>query len=492
MAERTNTNQKQILSNSALYVFNGLLIKCFSFFLLPLYTEFLATEEYGITGLASQFLSTMSYVAAFSLYSAVMRFYVDLRESKIKLKRFYGTVVIFTFVSSIALGLVLTTIKPLVSKYFFSGIPFYPNILLCLISLVFQCQHTIFENILRGQQKAIHYTVLSIVYSIMTVALTILFVVRCRMGASGVILATLIAGFVYSIYFMVFMIRNKEIVFCIDLGLLKEALEYSIPLMPHDLSTQIAGMLSMALIGNSTSLSNLGIYTIASQFGNIADTIQSYVNQAYCPWLYEKLKTKNENFKNDIRSVSQLLASIIGLLLLGIALFSREYIVLFVSSEYKYAWRFIPLIVLVYTIKITYYFYVSVLLYYKEASRFIFIATLSSSFINILLSFILVPIHGTYGSILADGISMLLRVLIVVTLSLKFEDIGLRIKDFLFNFFYISIFIFIGTTPAFKNNLDSFNFSILLHEIMIVLTYTAFVLLLNRKQIERLVKQRQT
>lgn len=489
MEEKTARNNK-IVSNSILYTISGLLIKCFSFFLLPLYTAFLSTEEYGITGLASSFLGTMSFVAAFSLYSAVMRFYVDLKDQEDKLKLFYGTIVIFTFFSSICLGLVLTVLKGFVSKYFFSGISFYPNILLCLISLVFQCQHTIFENILKSQQKSMQYSILSVAYFLVTISLTILFVVRFKMGATGVILATLLAGLIYSAYFITFMARTKQIVFRIDRNLLREALKYSIPIMPHNLSTQIATLLSMGLIGGQSSLSSLGIYTIASQFGNIADTVQGYVNQAYGPWLYEKLHSRETHFKEDIRETSKFLISAIGLLFLGISLFSREYIVLFVSEEYRSAWQYVPLIVFVYSIKIAYYFYVEVLFYHKKASRFLFIATLSSSLVNIVLSFVLIPVYGIYGSILADGISMFIRVFIVVALSRKFDKVGLNLQDFVFNLTYISLFILVGIYPAFKKGLNQFNLQIFLYEVLIVLVYIVFVSFINKKQIARIVKQK--
>lgn len=489
MSTNKEHQKNSILSNSLIYTLSGLLIKCFGFFLLPLYTAFLSTEDYGITGLASNFLGTMSFIAAFSLYSAVVRFYVDLKDSKEKLKQFYGTVVIFIFISSILLGFILTLLQDIVSRLFFSGIPFHPIIQLCLISLVFQCQHTIFENILKSQQRAMLYSVLSIAYFLVTITLTLVFVTVYKMGATGVVLATLLAGLLYSLFFIAYMVIKKEISFKFNLELLREALKYSIPIMPHNLSTQIASLLSMGLIGGQSSLSNLGIYTIASQFGNLADTVQGYANQAYGPWLYEKLHKQDSDYKNEIRGTAKLLTAAIGLFLLGISLLSHEYIVLFTASEYKTSWRYVPLIVSVFSIKTMYYFYVEVLFYYKKASRFLFAATLSSSLINILLSYILIPKQGILGSILADGISMIVRVAIIVSLSRKCEDIGLRIWDFILNMVCISIFILIGTYPSFKGNINQFSLPIFLYELLVVFAYIILMFIQNRKQILRMLKR---
>ena len=94
-----NSSAGRVVVNSVIYTFSGLLLKCFSFFLLPLYTAYLTTKDYGITSIANSFISTMSFVVTFSLFSAVMRFYVDLKDSPEKLKRFYGTISLFSFLS---------------------------------------------------------------------------------------------------------------------------------------------------------------------------------------------------------------------------------------------------------------------------------------------------------------------------------------------------------------------------------------------------------
>ena len=43
-----STSGKRVLINSVIYSCCGILQKCFSFFLLPLYTAYLTTEDYGL------------------------------------------------------------------------------------------------------------------------------------------------------------------------------------------------------------------------------------------------------------------------------------------------------------------------------------------------------------------------------------------------------------------------------------------------------------
>ena len=156
-------------------------------------------------------------------------------------------------------------------------------------------------------------------------------------------------------------------------------------------------------------------------------------------------------------------------------------IVLFVDKSYSKAWIYVPMIVSVFAIKTAYYFYVEVLFYYKEASKKLFISTLFSSIVNIFLSALLIPILGVVGSIFADGIAMVLRVLIVIIISKQYEDIGIRILDFVRNFCVVELFILIGSSLSFFKYQTVFclkNF-----------IFTA-VLLLWRRRIDRINKIR--
>lgn len=481
------TSTKKVVSNSIIYSISGLLLKCFSLFLLPLYTAYLTTADYGITSVAGSFSTTMGFVVSLSLFSAVSRFYVDLKEDPEKLRRFYGTVVLFSLLSSVVWGIVLTLFRKPLSEHVFCGVDYFPVIFICLIKEVFNVQHTIYTNILRSQQKALKTSILTTGYFFLTLGLNIWFVVGLRKGAVGVLLASLIADGLFFAVFMVDMYRQKAIRLCLDGKLLKESLKYSVPIIPHNLSTHIATLVSNALIGGTASLGSLGIYSIATQFGNIADTVQTYVNQAYAPWLYEKLHAREPSYKASIRQTVRLLSAVLGLLLIGIALFSQDYILLFLEETYSSAWRYVPLVVLVFAVKTMYYFYVNVLFYYKQASRFLFTATLSSSIINVLLSAALIPKMGAYGSILADGVAMVIRVTIITLISLRFEKIGLHVSDFVMNFLLVAGAILIAMLPSYLRPENTFSTLNFVYKVLVVFAYILIVLLRYKKQLKNIL-----
>lgn len=494
--EKLGENVKQsegqatkVFSNTLIYMISGLLLKGFSFFLLPLYTRFLTTEDYGITSLTGSFLITASYLASLSLFSAVFRFYVDLKQDSQKLSRFYGTIINFVLLSTIFLGIFVTIFQEWFIKYIFLDMDFYPTVILAIVSLVFFCQYIIYENVLKSQQKASKYAKMTISYFILTLILNLYFIVYLRLGANGVLIANFISYFVFTLVFWIDLWRMKMIEFCFDITILKEALAYSIPIIPHNLSTQLALLISKILMGESSDLAAVGLYAVASQLGNIADVIQNYVNSAYGPWLYEQLSDFKVEMKTKIASVSSSLVFLLGFFLLGIALFSHDFIILFLQKDYALSWTYVPLIVWVMLIKTIYYFYVEVLFYYKNASKFIFIATLSSSFLNIVLSYYLIIQFGIVGSILADFISMIVRIAIVIYLSKRFKDIGLRLKDFIINILIVSLFMLVGLYFTYSNYQTEFNVYDFLYRVVVLTSYVLLFCYKYRNSVVELINR---
>ncbi|MEO1814636.1 MAG: oligosaccharide flippase family protein [Acetobacterium sp.] len=479
--------KKMVIKNSIIYILNNTLIKAFNFLLLPFYTAFLTTEDYGTINLIVSFVSVASYIVAFSLHAYVIRFYVDIKNDREQVKRFFGTMIVFVFLS----GVIFLGIVSLLNSYFiawiFKDINFYPTLLIALVGLVFSCVYSIYQDILKGMENATKYSITSICYFFIQLGFIIYFVVGLDWGANGVLMASLIANFVCFIYLLIDLFHNNLITICIDRKMLKNGLKYSIPLLPHNISTHITSFVSKIFINNSFSLTSVGLFSLATQFGSITDMIQSSVNIAFRPWFYDQLNKREKNYKKSITELSDILIWAYGIIFLLIALFSQEALLLFTNESYYRAWTVVPLIIIPFSIKTMYYFYINVLLYHKNATKFIFIATLSSSMINILLSAIFIPILDMYGSALADLIAMVIRVGIIVALSMHFEDIGYKLSTFVFliliNVFFISAgLIFSYTTFMYEISLIN-----IAYKIFVVMIYLIIAGINLKKHIKPLI-----
>lgn len=483
------SGKKKVVENSILYIFSSLLVKAMGFLLLPIYTLFLTPDEYGLTNLVNSFTNVAVFIVGFSLYSAIVRFVADYKHDKELLKNFYGTVMTFIIASGaffIAIGIVFNDI---VRKLFFDGITFYPIVLLALLLMVFLSLHAMHQAMLQGMQKGRKLTILNLIVFILTAGLKVVFIGVFDLGAVGFVLAQLIINILYAFYVYYDLKRQDLVRLGIDKNVLRKSLRYSIPLMPHNLSTRIAVFASRIFINNSGALADVGLYSIATQFGALIDTVQVAVNRAFQPWFYDILNKNDEKSKQEAIDMSSFLLIIYSFIYMIIGLFSQEVVIVMTSSDYTLAWTVIPILVVGYSIKSIYYFYVNVVMYYKKATKKLFLATVTGSILDIFFAYILVPYIGMYGSAISFIISKIIMVGIVVWISNKVENVGYSVLGMLKTILPSLIFMAIGLYNSYTNYIDVFSWFNLGYKFLILFIYSSYVYYVNRSMIKGILSK---
>jgi len=476
-----------VLVNSFFYTFSALLVRAMSFFLLPIYTRFLTPEDYGITNLVNSFNSVAIFIISFSLYIAVVRFYTDYKDDREQIKRFYGTIIIFIFISGLAFCIIVIIFRYILIRLIIKDISFYPVGFMALFILLFLSLNTVHQNILEGMQQGKKLTVINFIIFGSQVCLNMLFIGIYKLGAIGILLATLITNLGYSLFMLYDLKKNNLITLCIDIRILKESLKYSIPIMPHNLSTPIANFISRLLINNSSSLSFVGLYSIASQFGSIIDTVQASVNQAFAPWFYDMMNSCNQEARKDVVNFSYSLILIYSFIYMVIGLFSQEAIIIMTNERYIIAWTAVPILVIAYSVKSIYYFYVSVLFFYKEASRKLFIATISGSFADIIIAFVLVPKYGMYGAAFSFLVAKVIVVTIVIIISKRYDDIGFSVIKMIIIIIPSLLFMIAGLYFSYTKYLTVFSWINLLYKLVVLSAYLVYIFITNKKNISIII-----
>ncbi len=483
MSNIKNLFKDRMISNSIIYIGSNLMLKAFNFLLLPLYTAYLTTSDYGITNLVNRFQNVSSYLVSFCLQVAAVRFFAEYKNDNEKTKRLFGTIISFTFFSGIAFFILCLSLNSILVKLVFSGILYWPTIFMSTIALIFITLFSVFQEIMKGMQKAKCVAVASFSYFFIQLGLNILTVVILKKGANGVIFSSVISNSLVSIAMLAYLIKIKKIRLGIDFCILKETIKYSIPLLPHNIAASVSQFVSNVFINNFASLSTVGIFGLASQFGSIAEMVQSSSNTAFQPWFYDEMNDKRAEYVKRIRDKSSLLVWFYGFVLIGLSYFSKEVILLFCNASYWSAWTVVPLIVLVYVANIPYFFYVNFLFYYKKGTKYVFYATLPASVLNILLSYFFIQQWDMYGSVVSDIIFVIVKMLIIYFLSRKFDKTTLSIRSFVFKIFIILLIAIVGILPSYLLFSNCVSFAEIGYKFLLLLAYLAVVIILCRKQL---------
>lgn len=423
--ERENVSPLRVIFNSGLYGITTMLQAAVGFFLLPLYTSYLSPRDYGITGLVASFTAVVSLFITLSLESAVSRFYFEYRETPTKLREFWGTIVLFVTANGLIVGLAIFLLRDVITSTLISGVAFNPYLAIGTLTIIVSPAYTIYQSILRTTQQAARSSALASLSFLLTVGLTVGLVVGGRLGATGVLVAHLVTALAFGGLSAWKLIRDRLILLRFRPRLIAGALSYSLPLIPHLMSMMIAQFVAKLLLNNVSSTADLGLFNVGSQFLILITAVQGAVNTAYVPWFFSQMKKGKRGHRLVIKMADHLSrANLVGAAFLG--LFSLEIVGIMTARDYSEAWRVIPALAVAYQFRGIYLFYVNTLFYNKIATRYVFVVSVSSSIVGILLNVALVKQLGIMAPAIAILGQQVTAVAIVGPLSRAVERVDFQ------------------------------------------------------------------
>ena len=424
-----NSSSQKIFNNSILYTIGTIATKAVAFILIPVYTHHLSSEEYGMATTITTFVSTFGIVMMLSLRAAIMRFLNEYEEKKRSV--FIGTITITVIGNSIILSMLLVFFRNMYINIFFKNIPFFPYILMAIISLGTEGIYLIYQSVLQAKQAGGRYSFNSFFHLIMNVLLTILFVVVLKLSVFGVVLANMLTNGLFAIYGLLDMIKRKHLVFSFDIDMFKKSIKYSLPILPHNLANNMNLYANKVIISNYLSYALTGIFSLASQFSSMVNLVQNSINLAFRPWFIEQMKNGDEG-RAQIKYMSEMIMALFCFIGVSVSTFSREIVMLFASQEYYEAWSIIPIFIFIQLITFIYYSHVQTLMYNIQISKFTSIFSISGFITNIIFSIMLVKSMEIYGVVIAQLISKLVLSVTAVIMSNYAEKVDFGIRKMIF------------------------------------------------------------
>lgn len=170
----------------------------------------------------------------------------------------------------------------------------------------------------------------------------------------------------------------------------KKALVFTIPLIPHYLSTSILNGADKIMIERMVGASESGIYGLAYTISHIMTLFTLAFNQTINPWLYKQIKNNKISAMGKVAYISFVFVAVISL---GLIVLAPEIISLFAPPEYSEAVWIIPPVAMSVFFMFLFHFFSPFEFYYKKTA-FIAIATSVGAVANIILNYIFIKIFG--------------------------------------------------------------------------------------------------
>lgn len=386
--------EKQLAKNTAIISIGKVATQLITFFLLPLYTKLLTTEEYGIVDLLNSLVVFILPIVTLQVEQAVFRFLIDNRENEIEKKKILTT----TFIQTLLQFVLLCVIYAFIQNYIDNEYKIFLvlNIFAHMISAM--CL-----QISRGLGNNKDYTISSFIISTVNVVLNIVLIAFVNIGAYGLLLANFISNCLGGIYIIIKQKIYRYIDFkFINVELLKEMLRYSLPLIPNALSWWVVNVSDRLIVSYYLGTGMNGIYTAANKFSSAYITIYNIFNLTWTESLAMSINSKdNEQFINKIIHIIFILFSSICIGIIAVMPFVFP---IMIDDKFSEGYFQIPILMLGSLLNVLAAL-ISAIYVAKKMSSKLAKTTMIAAIINIVTNILLIKHIGLYAASISTCIA---------------------------------------------------------------------------------------
>lgn len=384
---------KKLLSNTLILTIGTFASKLLVYFLMPLYTAILSTEQYGTADLIANAANLLIPFCCIGITHGVFRFAADEEENN---KVIFSSGVSVLLISS-AIFLILSPIISLVS-YFESYawlISFY------VISSNF---HTLAKEYIRAKGMMKLYAVQSILGTALTIAFNILFLIPMNLGVTGYVLSVAVADALGTVFLIVYAKLYKDFSFnLVSKSKIKEMLKYSLPMMPTTVIWWITNVSDRFIVTAICGEGANGLYSAAYKIPTVIALVAGVFNEAWQLSAISESKDREE----VSRFFSEVFERYQAILFLGCSMlipFTPLATKILLDDSYFSAWTFMP-VLLVATVFSSLVAFIGTIYTVKKRTAMSLMTAAFGAVLNIVLNFILIPEMGAQGAGIATAIS---------------------------------------------------------------------------------------
>ncbi|SDF15583.1 lipopolysaccharide biosynthesis protein [Sporomusa acidovorans] len=432
---------KYLLKNTILFSIGNFGSKFLTFFLVPIYTLYLSTEELGMVDLIQSTMNLLIPLLSLGLSEATIRFIMDKSTDNAQVLSFSLYVI---FIGT-AILVVITPFIYLVTE-FSNYILYFPFIYFSTAG------KGVLSQFIRGKEKVKLYVFDSLITAISLLSFTIIFLTWLRLGAHGFLLSWGLSNVVSCIFLLISGKIFRDIInlSAISKEIARPMLHYGLPLVPNYLSWWITSLSGRYFVTMFWGFAVNGLYSIAYRVPSIMGVFVEVFMQA---WQLSAIKEyEGDRDKNFYSEVYKFYCTITFLVSSGLILCSKLVALLLFQNEFYIAWRYVPLLMCAFTIG-NLQTYLGSLYTAAKKTKKVFVTTMTGAFTNIVLNMVLTPLYGVYGSIIAIYISY------TVIYAYRLVDLS-KFMNMEFNLKRVNVSLVVITTQATLVTLD-FNLSML-------------------------------
>jgi len=414
---------RAIASESVVYGLAGIISRFISVFLVPIYTRLFTPQDYGVLSLVASSIGVVSTLVVLGLDNSAHRWFWDT-EDNLDRRRTISSWASCQLVVATLAGLAIFAAAGPLGRLIVDrpDAPLYFRI--SAFTLPLTVLGTIVTGWFRMQRRPWSTTFYALGTNLLTVLLTLVFVVWLRWRLAGVYYAQVIGLAVGSIA-AAFLLKDWIAPRFADLARLRQMLRYSLPLIPAGIAYWVVGFADRYFVQAYKTTAEVGLYSVGSSLAAGVALATGAFQQAWGPFAFSIHGQADARETYATIFLYYLWAA--GAMSAALSLFAPEILRVLTTSQYAGAATVVGILALSYVmIGLTYIAATGPALAKRTGPTGI--AMVSAALLNIVLNFALVPTFGKVGSAVATLIAQSLTPIYLFYRSQQLYPIPYRFR----------------------------------------------------------------
>jgi O-antigen/teichoic acid export membrane protein len=378
-----------------------------SLVLVPVYTHYLSPSEFGLLALMLVLYGIGKQLYDLGFTNSVARFFFDEgKDHALALREMRVTSLAFLVVYAGGLTAILSLFAGSWSDLI-TGTPKHADLVRIVgLTLFADTVAIVPMTLIRMQERSGLYLFVTLTRLVVSLGLSILFVVVLGWGVRGPLAATAITAGAVLVALLVDHPR-ENLRGRVSLPLLRQMLAFGLPFFPVLLCGWVIDASDRYILEIFKSRDEVGFYSLAYRFAQVMSIAVSAFSMGWAPLRYRIFERPDaQAVYRRIATAYMILISFLGV---AIAVFAEEIVDVVAPPSYAKAAGVVPLLVFAYALQGLYYFMVTGMGVMKRTVPMAWIAAVGA-IANVGINLIAVPAFGMTGAALTTALAYVILV----------------------------------------------------------------------------------
>lgn len=399
---------RRLFSHTILYALGPQVPKIAGVFILPILTNYLTSEDYGIYGIVMAYIGAFAGIRDLGLSQVLVNSYYKNASISHRWRSIWSRILGWLTVWSIPYALLLTVVLAWALRHLESTELVYILVLTVLPSAFLELTPIFGSRYFQMAEKPLPVAISSAINGLIVLVVNYICIVWYELHYLGFFISYFWGSlFQFIFYFYPVHIRNRFVpVFGFKSRTLKGHFKVSLPVIPHFYSAYLLNASDRVILDIlKVPHASIGLYNFSYTIGNYVEVLGNAVGMAISPLYLTIFKNKALAFQT--KSLTFFLQSFFIILCFLLSIWSKEFFALISSNkELALAYPFAIFIVMGYSYRPLYWVAVN-RLGFEEQTSALWKISFVSGIMNVVLNLIFVPFWGVMASVAATYLSLL-------------------------------------------------------------------------------------